>query len=203
MASGHSFTSSSPQNPGSMEGTQTLNRNNGVLQPQAKGSESGTGSPELLNPQVRSLPPPDCMQKKPSFHDFLFHARHSLLHPGHPHPHPSFPTARDFQVRVSSTCFSNLPAPGFTLPQPMHLPAQPLRPAFSHAAPSASATGPGRPSCKSPIFAILPAPAPNSCPSRNIFLFLSVLWVFCLSSLPGNFKGPHSWETPWRNPKGL
>ncbi|KAM7115995.1 rho GTPase-activating protein 9 isoform 5-T6 [Molossus nigricans] len=34
-----------------MEGTQTLNRDNGVLQPQAKGSESGTRSPELLNPQ--------------------------------------------------------------------------------------------------------------------------------------------------------
>ncbi|KAM7115992.1 rho GTPase-activating protein 9 isoform 2-T2 [Molossus nigricans] len=39
------------ENPGSMEGTQTLNRDNGVLQPQAKGSESGTRSPELLNPQ--------------------------------------------------------------------------------------------------------------------------------------------------------
>ncbi|XP_036313980.1 rho GTPase-activating protein 9 isoform X4 [Pipistrellus kuhlii] len=38
-------------NPGSMEGTQTLNRDNGVLPPQAKGSESDTGSPELLNPQ--------------------------------------------------------------------------------------------------------------------------------------------------------
>ncbi|XP_039721724.1 rho GTPase-activating protein 9 isoform X2 [Pteropus medius] len=38
-------------NLGSMEGTQTLNRDNSVLQPQAKGSESDTGTPELLNPQ--------------------------------------------------------------------------------------------------------------------------------------------------------
>ncbi|XP_045685255.1 rho GTPase-activating protein 9 isoform X3 [Phyllostomus hastatus] len=35
----------------SMEGTQTLNGDNGVLQPQAKGSDSDTGSPELLAPQ--------------------------------------------------------------------------------------------------------------------------------------------------------
>ncbi|XP_023613763.1 rho GTPase-activating protein 9 isoform X4 [Myotis lucifugus] len=54
-------------NPGSMEGTQTLNRDNGVLQPQAKGSDSDTGSPELLNPQgspclprrTSQLNPPD------------------------------------------------------------------------------------------------------------------------------------------------
>ncbi|XP_034499967.1 rho GTPase-activating protein 9 isoform X3 [Ailuropoda melanoleuca] len=38
-------------NPGFMEGTQTLNRDNGVLQPQAKGSESDTATPELLGPQ--------------------------------------------------------------------------------------------------------------------------------------------------------
>nr|XP_019598008.1 PREDICTED: rho GTPase-activating protein 9 isoform X1 [Rhinolophus sinicus]XP_019598009.1 PREDICTED: rho GTPase-activating protein 9 isoform X1 [Rhinolophus sinicus] len=38
-------------NPGSMEGTQTLNRDNGVLQSQAEGSESDTGTPELLDPQ--------------------------------------------------------------------------------------------------------------------------------------------------------
>ncbi|XP_071077110.1 rho GTPase-activating protein 9 isoform X3 [Desmodus rotundus] len=38
-------------NPASMERTQTLNGDNGVLQPQAKGSESDTGSPELLDPQ--------------------------------------------------------------------------------------------------------------------------------------------------------
>ncbi|KAF6117403.1 Rho GTPase activating protein 9 [Phyllostomus discolor] len=35
----------------SMEGTQTLNGDNGVLQPQAKGSDSDTGSPELPAPQ--------------------------------------------------------------------------------------------------------------------------------------------------------
>ncbi|XP_060513151.1 rho GTPase-activating protein 9 isoform X2 [Panthera onca] len=38
-------------NLGSMEGTQTRNRGNGVLQPQTKGSESETGNPELLGPQ--------------------------------------------------------------------------------------------------------------------------------------------------------
>lgn len=110
---GCSFTSSpSPQNLGSMEGTRTLNRDNSVLQPQAKGSESDTATPELLNPQVRSPPPPDHMRGGggPSFHGFLFYASHSLLLPSspsashHPHPHP---TARESQVRVSSTCFVN------------------------------------------------------------------------------------------------
>ncbi|XP_027451622.1 rho GTPase-activating protein 9 isoform X3 [Zalophus californianus] len=38
-------------NPGSMEGTQTPNRDSGVLQPQAKGSESDTATLELLDPQ--------------------------------------------------------------------------------------------------------------------------------------------------------
>ncbi|XP_023369397.1 rho GTPase-activating protein 9 isoform X3 [Otolemur garnettii] len=38
-------------NPSSMEGTQTLTKNNGVLKPQAKGSGSDTGTPELLGPQ--------------------------------------------------------------------------------------------------------------------------------------------------------
>ncbi|XP_077613685.1 rho GTPase-activating protein 9 isoform X1 [Crocuta crocuta] len=38
-------------NLGSMEGTHTGNRDNGVLQPQAKGSESETGTRELLGPQ--------------------------------------------------------------------------------------------------------------------------------------------------------
>ncbi|EPY82939.1 rho GTPase-activating protein 9 [Camelus ferus] len=38
-------------NPGSTEGTQTLNRDNGILQPQAEGSESGTGTPELHDPR--------------------------------------------------------------------------------------------------------------------------------------------------------
>ncbi|XP_036847966.1 rho GTPase-activating protein 9 isoform X1 [Manis javanica] len=37
--------------PGSMQGAQTLNRDNSILQPQAKGSESDTGTPELLGPQ--------------------------------------------------------------------------------------------------------------------------------------------------------
>uniref|UniRef100_A0A8C9AG39 Rho GTPase activating protein 9 n=1 Tax=Prolemur simus TaxID=1328070 RepID=A0A8C9AG39_PROSS len=38
-------------NPGSMDGTQTLKRDNGVPKPQAKGSGSDTGTPELLGPQ--------------------------------------------------------------------------------------------------------------------------------------------------------
>ncbi|XP_046516331.1 rho GTPase-activating protein 9 isoform X1 [Equus quagga] len=38
-------------NPGSMDGTQALHRDNGVLQPQAKGSGSDTGTPELPDPQ--------------------------------------------------------------------------------------------------------------------------------------------------------
>ncbi|XP_006740116.1 rho GTPase-activating protein 9 isoform X1 [Leptonychotes weddellii] len=38
-------------NPGSMEGTQTRNRDSGVLQPWAKGSESDTATLELLGPQ--------------------------------------------------------------------------------------------------------------------------------------------------------
>ncbi|XP_036750740.2 rho GTPase-activating protein 9 isoform X2 [Manis pentadactyla] len=37
--------------PGSMEGAQTLNRDNSILQPQAKASESDTGTRELLGPQ--------------------------------------------------------------------------------------------------------------------------------------------------------
>ncbi|XP_013376334.1 PREDICTED: rho GTPase-activating protein 9 isoform X2 [Chinchilla lanigera] len=40
-----------PQDPGSMEGTQTLNRDNGVLQPQAEGLGSGTGTLELPDPE--------------------------------------------------------------------------------------------------------------------------------------------------------
>ncbi|XP_032029159.1 rho GTPase-activating protein 9 isoform X2 [Hylobates moloch] len=43
--------SRSDTNPGSMEGTQTLKRNNDVLQPQAKGFGSDTGTPEPLDPQ--------------------------------------------------------------------------------------------------------------------------------------------------------
>ncbi|XP_061060514.1 rho GTPase-activating protein 9 isoform X1 [Eubalaena glacialis] len=38
-------------NPGSMERPQTMNRDNGVLQPQAKDSESGTGTPGLFDSQ--------------------------------------------------------------------------------------------------------------------------------------------------------
>ncbi|XP_060020731.1 rho GTPase-activating protein 9 isoform X3 [Lagenorhynchus albirostris] len=38
-------------NPGSMEGPQTTNKDNGVLQPQAKDSESGTGTPGLFDSQ--------------------------------------------------------------------------------------------------------------------------------------------------------
>ncbi|XP_063476177.1 rho GTPase-activating protein 9 isoform X4 [Symphalangus syndactylus] len=43
--------SRSDTNPGSMEGTQTLKRNNNVLQPQAKGFGSDTGTPEPPDPQ--------------------------------------------------------------------------------------------------------------------------------------------------------
>lgn len=54
-----------------MEGPQTMNKDNGVLQPQAKDSESGTGTPGLFDSQVRFPPPrprpPDHMQEKPSF----------------------------------------------------------------------------------------------------------------------------------------
>lgn len=88
-----------------MEGTQTLNGDNGVLQPQAKGSDSSTGSPELLDPQVRSLPAPDYMQAKPSFHDFLL-CKTFFITPLSPTSAPLSPAARDFQVSVSSTCFS-------------------------------------------------------------------------------------------------
>ncbi|KAK2101961.1 Rho GTPase-activating protein 9 [Saguinus oedipus] len=38
-------------NPGSMEGTQTWKRDNDVLQPQAKGLGSDTGTPEPIDPQ--------------------------------------------------------------------------------------------------------------------------------------------------------
>ncbi|XP_067553194.1 rho GTPase-activating protein 9 isoform X3 [Pseudorca crassidens] len=38
-------------NPGSMEGPQTMNKDNGVLEPQAKDSESGTGTPGLFDSQ--------------------------------------------------------------------------------------------------------------------------------------------------------
>lgn len=101
-------------NPGSTEGTQTLNRDNGILQPQAEGSESGTGTPELHDPRVRSLHP-DHMQEKPSFQTFFFmqdivlqffnthHTPLPLTHIRTPPP----PTARDSEVEVSSTCFSN------------------------------------------------------------------------------------------------
>lgn len=46
-----------------MEGTQTLNRDNGILQPQAKDEESGPKTSEIFDSQVRSLPPPDHIQK--------------------------------------------------------------------------------------------------------------------------------------------
>ncbi|XP_037700903.1 rho GTPase-activating protein 9 isoform X3 [Choloepus didactylus] len=44
-------TRSRETNPGSMEGIQILNRDNGILQPQAKGSGSDTVTPELLDLQ--------------------------------------------------------------------------------------------------------------------------------------------------------
>ncbi|XP_004379939.1 rho GTPase-activating protein 9 isoform X2 [Trichechus manatus latirostris] len=44
-------TCSRETNPGSMEATQALNRDNGALQPQAKGSGSDTEKPELPDPQ--------------------------------------------------------------------------------------------------------------------------------------------------------
>ncbi|XP_040493105.1 rho GTPase-activating protein 9 isoform X2 [Ursus maritimus] len=72
-------------NPGSMEGTQTLHRDNGVLQPQAKGSESDTATPELLGPQVRFLPPPEHMQEKPSFYYSLL-CKMFISYPSHTLP---------------------------------------------------------------------------------------------------------------------
>ncbi|XP_054436238.1 rho GTPase-activating protein 9 isoform X2 [Pteronotus mesoamericanus] len=53
-------------NPASMEGTQTLKRDSGVLQPQAKGSESDTGSPEMLDPQGSPCPRRRTSQPDPS-----------------------------------------------------------------------------------------------------------------------------------------
>ncbi|XP_036886087.1 rho GTPase-activating protein 9 isoform X2 [Sturnira hondurensis] len=44
-------TGTGETNPVSMDGTQTLNGDNGVLRPQAKGSDSDTASLELLDPQ--------------------------------------------------------------------------------------------------------------------------------------------------------
>ncbi|XP_063111072.1 rho GTPase-activating protein 9 isoform X3 [Cavia porcellus] len=48
-------------NPGSMEGTQTLNRDNGVLQPQPKSLGSDTGTLELHDPQG-----PPCLDQRTS-----------------------------------------------------------------------------------------------------------------------------------------
>ncbi|XP_022378866.1 rho GTPase-activating protein 9 isoform X2 [Enhydra lutris kenyoni] len=53
-------------NTGSMEGTQTLNRDNGVPQPQAKGSESDKATPELLGPQGSPYLCPNNFQLHPS-----------------------------------------------------------------------------------------------------------------------------------------
>ncbi|XP_045870023.1 rho GTPase-activating protein 9 isoform X2 [Meles meles] len=49
-------------NTGSMEGTQTLNRDSGVPQPQAKGSESDKATPELLGPQLHPSDEPSALQ---------------------------------------------------------------------------------------------------------------------------------------------
>ncbi|XP_032730452.1 rho GTPase-activating protein 9 isoform X2 [Lontra canadensis] len=53
-------------NTGSMEGTQTLNRDNGVPQPQAKGSESDKATPELLGSQGSPYLCPNTFQLHPS-----------------------------------------------------------------------------------------------------------------------------------------
>ncbi|XP_004773275.1 rho GTPase-activating protein 9 isoform X1 [Mustela putorius furo] len=53
-------------NTGSMEGMQTLNRDNGVPQPQAKGSESDKVTPELLGPQGSPYICPNTFQLHPS-----------------------------------------------------------------------------------------------------------------------------------------
>lgn len=86
MAAGCSFAPHlTPQNTGSMEGMQTLNRDNGVPQPQAKGSESDKVTPELLGPQVRFPPPPDHMQEEPSFYYFIL-CKTFICYPSHPLP---------------------------------------------------------------------------------------------------------------------
>lgn len=128
-------------NPGSMEGTQTLNRDNGVLQSQAEGSESDTGTPELLDPQVRSLPLPDHRQEKPSFHDLSFLGKtFFFIAPTpppscHPHPHPCSPTARDSQVSFLHLFFpitsprvhpTSANAPPSSTPQTSLQPGRPL-----------------------------------------------------------------------------
>lgn len=189
-----------------MEGTQTLHRDNGVLQPQAKGSESDTATPELLGPQVRFLPPPEHMQEKPSSYYSLL-CKMFISYPSHTLPlthvrTPLPPIAGTLKLTFPPPVSPPPPPPGFTLPLPAHLPAPPLRPAFSLAALSTSAASPGRPPCKSPTSlcrprSSLPHP-PNSCSFRNIFLFLSVLSVYALTQPPPppNCKGPHSWDTP-------
>lgn len=62
-----------------MEGIQTLNRDNGVLKPQAKGSGSDTGTLELLDPQVRPFLAFQKTCRKSSLFTAFSYARHSSL----------------------------------------------------------------------------------------------------------------------------
>lgn len=139
MASGCSFTSLSPQNPGSMEGTQTLNRDNGVLQSQAEGSESDTGPPELLDHQVRSLLFRITGKKSHLFTTFSFRQNILLYCPPppscHPHPYPCSPTVRDSQVNFLHLFFpitsprvhpTSANAPPSSTPQTSLQPGRPL-----------------------------------------------------------------------------
>ncbi|CAD7676803.1 unnamed protein product [Nyctereutes procyonoides] len=72
-------------NPVSMEGMQTLSRDNGLLPPQAKGSEADPAPPELRSPQVRFPPPPGRPEEKASFY-YSFMQDILLHYPSHPLP---------------------------------------------------------------------------------------------------------------------
>uniref|UniRef100_A0A8D1VWF9 Rho GTPase activating protein 9 n=1 Tax=Sus scrofa TaxID=9823 RepID=A0A8D1VWF9_PIG len=115
-------------NPGSMERTQTLNRDNGVLQPQAKGSESGPGTPELFDSQVRSPSPPDHMQEKAIILDFPFYARHFSPVPHHT-PCLSPTSAPLFPLQLGTPDLK-VPPPASPIPSPR------LHPASADAPPS-------------------------------------------------------------------
>lgn len=126
---GCSFTSSlSPQNLGSMEGTRTLNRDNSVLQPQAKGSESDTAPPELFNPQVRSPPPPDHMRGGGGNHLFtVFSFMQAILYY---FPPPLPPPITHIRTPQPGSPKLEFPPPVSSIPSPR------VHPASANAPPS-------------------------------------------------------------------
>lgn len=89
VSTGAVFTFPSPQNPGSMEGTQTLNADSSILQHQPKDIESGPNkTSERFDSQVRPLPPPDHIQKSHLFRLSLLLETFSLLETLPPQPTP-------------------------------------------------------------------------------------------------------------------